>query len=72
MNFVLTLYVCSIVNDICMPPLQHETLFNDWYSCMTTGHADALDVYMNLDLERTNLEQLAIGFDCTEFEGDII
>ena len=52
--------------DTCPPPLQNETGFTDWYSCMTTGHADALDVYTNLDVTRVNNEQLAIGFECLE------
>ena len=71
MNFILMLYICSIANDICAPPLQNETIFEDWYSCMTTGHADALDVYTNINLERVNDEQLAIGFECLEVKGDI-
>jgi hypothetical protein len=33
---------------------------------MTTGHADALNVYTNINLERVNDEQLAIGFECLE------
>jgi hypothetical protein len=52
--------------DTCAPPLQNETIFTDWYSCMTTGHADALDVYTNLDITRANNEQIAIGFECME------
>ena len=52
--------------DTCAPPLQNETVFTDWYSCMTTGHADALDVYTNLDVTRVNNEQLPIGFECLE------
>ena len=66
MNFILILYICSITMDTCAPPLQNETVFSDWYSCMTTGHADALDVYTNLDITRANNEQLAIGFECLE------
>ena len=66
MNFILVLYICSIANNTCAPPLQNETIFNDWYSCMVTGHADALDVYTNLDITRANNEQIAIGFECME------
>jgi hypothetical protein len=52
--------------------MQHKTVFNDWYSCMVTGHADALDVYTNLEFSRVNDEQLAIGFECLEDKGDSI
>jgi len=71
MNFILMLYICSIANDICAPPLQNETIFNDWYSCMVTGHADALDVYANIDVTRVSEEQIAIGFECLEVQGDL-
>jgi hypothetical protein len=72
MNFILMLYICGITSDICAPPMQHKTVFNDWYSCMVTGHADALDVYTNLEFSRVNDEQLAIGFECLEDKGDSI
>ena len=70
MNFILMLYICSIANDICAPPLQNETVFSDWYSCMVTGHADAIDVYANIDVTRVSEEQIAIGFECLEVQGD--
>ena len=66
MNFILVLYICSIANNTCAPPLQHETVFEDWYSCMVTGHADALDVYTNIDATRVSEEQIEIGFECME------
>jgi hypothetical protein len=71
MNFILVLYICSIANNTCAPPLQNETIFNDWYSCMVTGHADALDVYTNIDATRVSEEQIAIGFECLEVQGDL-
>jgi hypothetical protein len=37
---------------------------------MTTGHADALDVYTNIDVTRVSEEQIAIGFECLEVQGD--
>jgi len=70
MSYILMLYICGIATEICAPPLQNETIFNDWYSCMVTGHADALEVYTNLDTIRVNDEQLAIGFECLEIKGD--
>lgn len=72
MNFVLMLYICGISTNICMPPLQNEIIFDDWYTCMVTGHTDALETYMNLEVKRVNQEQLAIGFECLEIKGDVI
>jgi len=67
-DFILVLYICSISNNNCVPPLQNELIFNDWYSCMATGHEDALDLYANLNIESVNEEKVAIGFECSEIQ----
>jgi hypothetical protein len=71
MNYILILYVCSIVNNECLPDYQHKEYFNDWYSCMTIGHTDSLDIYTKLGVERANLDEIAVGFECLEKKGNL-
>ncbi len=41
MKFLLTLIMCSYVDQVCLPPHPWPTQFDDAYDCMMVGYDEA-------------------------------
>jgi len=68
MNFILTISLCSFINNQCLPPVVIEQLFPSWKECTIA----ALDISKQLVITQkdafVNEKKIATKFMCTKQE----
>ena len=68
MKFLLTLIMCSYVDQVCLPPHPWPTQFDDAYDCMMVGYDEAKAKLEEIGREDVNTHQIYIRFVCNPVE----
>jgi len=68
-NVILVMVLCSSVENSCMPPITHTTLYEDSYSCMIDGYKKSIDQTLKLGKDDVNKLGLYIKFGCQKSQG---
>ena len=68
MKFLLTLIMCSYVDQVCLPPHPWPTQFDDAYDCMMVGYDEAKAKLEEIGREGVNTHQIYIRFVCAPVE----
>ena len=66
MKIILTLIICSALNDTCDFIWTKDTKFPDWNSCMRQGYNDSLRAMDIMGANYVNKNQMFIKFACKE------
>jgi len=68
MNFILTISLCSFINNQCLPPVAIKQLYASWKECTIA----ALDISKQLVISQedtfVNDNKIATKFMCTKEE----
>jgi|TARA_A100001518_G_C1220218_1_gene64180 hypothetical protein len=67
-EFILTLVMCSSVENVCMPAHTWPVTFKDSYSCMLEGYQESYRKIKQIGREEINEHGIYIKFDCTPYE----
>ena len=65
MKFILTLILCSQLQQICMPPYQWTDLFNSQYDCLMFGYEESKNKMQEIGREEVNKHSIYVKFYCT-------
>ena len=72
MKFVLVLYMCSAITNLCPNSSISGYKFDNHYECVNAGYAIAQNTFTNLnmleewDMDYINKNQIIIKFECKE------
>ena len=67
-EIILTLVMCSSVENVCMPAHIWPVTFKDSYSCMLEGYQESYKKIKQIGREEINQLGIYIKFDCTPYE----
>ena len=65
MKIILTLFVCSQLQGVCMEPYQWPEKFNDSYDCMQFGYKESHKKMEEIGRLEVNKHGVYIRFTCT-------
>jgi len=65
MKFILTMSLCSFVNNQCLPPVQIQTEYNSWKDCTISALKISEQLLNTQTIEDVNAAQLATKYMCT-------
>ena len=68
MKFILTVWVCSFLNNVCAPPVTDNIYYNSWNECVDAALDYSINFLKEQDVEKINNFQLATKFICKEIE----
>lgn len=64
MKFVLLIYICSVVGNTCMPPIQDPIEYESWYDCSVNGYKKSLDIIEEMSTDQVNNHKIYAKFYC--------
>lgn len=64
MKYILTITLCSILDNTCMPPHTFPILFEDLYDCQTYGYTKSLDKVEEIGRDNINEYKIYSTFAC--------
>ncbi len=65
MKFILTMSLCSFVNNQCLPPVQIQTNYNSWKDCTIAALKISEQLLNTQTIEDVNAAKLATKYMCT-------
>jgi len=68
MKFILTVWVCSFLNNICAPPITYNIYYNSWNECVVAALDYSINFLKEQNVEEINNLQIATKFICKEIE----
>lgn len=68
MKFALTIWICSFLNNVCAPPVNHNIYYNSWSQCVDAALNYSINFLKEQNVEEINNLQLATKFICKEIE----
>jgi len=68
MKFILTVWVCSFLNNVCAPPVTNNIYYNSWSECVDAALNYSIDFLKEQDVKEKNNMQLATKFMCKKVE----
>lgn len=68
MKFILTLYVCSFLQQICTPPIVYPTPLDTWEECVNTALLKSKEMLQQEDSQKINELRLATQYSCVALE----
>ena len=70
MKFILTMSLCSFVNNQCLPPVQIQTQYDSWKDCTVAALRISKELLDTQTIKDVNDAKLATKYSC--FEQEII
>ena len=68
MKFVLTIWICSFLNNVCTSPVTHNIYYNSWSECVDAALNYSIDFIKEQDVKEIDNMQLATKFMCKKVE----
>jgi hypothetical protein len=68
MKFALIIWVCSFVNEVCAPPINHNIFYNSWSECVDSAYDFSIKFLNTQNVDEINNMKLATKFVCKEIE----
>ena len=68
MKFVLTIWICSFLNNVCSPPITHNIYYNSWNECVDAALDYSIIFLKEQNVDEVNELKLATRFICKEME----
>ena len=70
MKFILTMSLCSFINNQCLPPVQIQTHYDSWKECTVAALKISKELLDTQTIKDVNDAKLATKYSC--FEQEII
>ena len=64
MKIILVIYVCSVISESCMPPVEVDILYNDSYDCHVDGYKKSVDLLEEMGRDEVNKYEIYTKFIC--------
>jgi hypothetical protein len=68
MKFILTIWICSFINNVCTPPINDNIHYNSWNECVDAAYDYSINLLKDQNVEDVNKLKLATKFICKEIE----
>lgn len=68
MKFILTISLCSFINNTCLPPVEINKEFNSWNECVVAALDLSKNIIVAQEPENVNSLKIATKFICTDLE----
>jgi len=68
MKYLLTITLCSMIENVCMPPHTFQKEFNDLYNCQVTGYQKAIEKIEEIGIDKINEFKIYTTFVCKPYE----
>jgi len=69
MKFILTIYVCSLLDFTCADPVTYPIQFDTWGECITVAHQESQIIIKSLPLPMVEANRLATKYTCQQLIG---
>ena len=64
MKIILIIYVCSVVSNNCMPPIEFKIPYNDSFDCYIDGYKKSVDLLEEMGRDEVNKYEIYTKFTC--------
>ena len=64
MKYILTITLCSLVDNVCLPPHSFPQLYNDLYTCQIDGYSKAIEKIEEIGINEINKHKIYTSFRC--------
>ena len=65
MKFILTMSLCSFINNQCLPPVQIQTHYDSWKECTVAALKISKELLDTQTIKDVNDAKLATKYSCT-------
>ena len=66
MKFTLVIFLCSFINNECLPPKEVKQLYNSWKECTFSALEISTEILRLQEEDFVNYNKVATKFTCTE------
>jgi hypothetical protein len=66
MKFTLIIFLCSFINDQCLPPQEIKQTYNSWKECTLAALEISKEIMISQEEEFVNKNKVATQFTCKE------
>ena len=66
MKFTLVIFLCSLINNKCLPPAEGKQSYNSWKECTIAAYELSKELILSQDEKFVNNSKLSTKFTCTE------
>jgi hypothetical protein len=66
MKFILIIFLCSFVNNQCLPPVEIKQVYNSWKECTIAAYELSTELILAHEKKFVNKNKLSTKFTCTE------
>ena len=64
MKIILVIYVCSVLGESCLPPIQIDKPYKDSFDCHTDGYKKSVDILEEMGRDEVNKFEIFTKFTC--------
>ena len=64
MKIILVIYICSVIGESCMPPIQIDTPYTDSFDCHVDGYKKSVDFLEEMGRDEVNKYEIFTKFTC--------
>lgn len=66
MKYILTITLCSMIENICVNPYTFPDVYNDLYTCQLDGYKKAFEKIEEIGSDRINEFKIYTTFACKQ------
>ncbi len=66
MKFTLVIFLCSFIDNQCLPPAEVKQLYNSWKECTLAALEISTEILRLQEEDFVNNNKVATKFTCTE------
>ena len=66
MKFILVIFLCSFVDNQCLPPVEIKPPYNSWKECTIAAYELSRELILAQEEKFVNKNKLSTKFTCTE------
>ena len=66
MKFILVIFLCSFVDNQCLPPVEIKPPYNSWKECTIAAYELSRKIILSQEEKLINENKLSTKFTCTE------
>tara|TARA_R110002074_G_scaffold113058_1_gene241606 strand:- start:419 stop:631 length:213 start_codon:yes stop_codon:yes gene_type:complete len=66
MKFTLIIFLCSFINNECIPPKEVKQLYSSWKECTLAALEISTEILRLQEEDFVNNNKIATNFTCTE------
>ncbi len=68
MKYILTITLCSMIDNICITPYTFPNSYDNLYNCQTDGYKKALEKIEEIGTDKINEFKIYTTFACKQID----